>query len=225
MGVAALAAADAVHALAFQAQNLGVFCSWRDLDGEALAVCHADGLIDPKRRFKEIHFQGIGNVGAIDSQAAAAVRIAAFKKIIEGAARASLRTGATGPVHARTGNRVAHGVDFAAVVAAALFGIRQNVIGDRQFLEAVFRLGIVRRAVGMMLARQFAVGFFDILGACVARHAKGVIRVSHSTIFQAPSSCRQARPEALSCLPSIITVDSKSRHSAPFTSVLALVGV
>jgi hypothetical protein len=45
-----------------------------------------------------------------------------------------------------------------AIVHRALVGIRQHRVGFADFLEFLFRVRIVRIAVGMILERQLAVG-------------------------------------------------------------------
>ena len=49
-----------------------------------------------------------------------------------------------------------------AVILRALFGIAQNVVGFRSFLEFLFRFGVARIAIRMILHRQLAIGFLDL---------------------------------------------------------------
>ncbi len=49
------------------------------------------------------------------------------------------------------------------IIGGALLHIRQHGVGFAAFLELIFRVGIVRIAVGMVLERQLAIGAFDLL--------------------------------------------------------------
>jgi hypothetical protein len=50
-----------------------------------------------------------------------------------------------------------------AVIGSALVRIAKRGIGLAQLLELLFRLGVTRIAVGMILESQLAVGAFDLL--------------------------------------------------------------
>ena len=52
----------------------------------------------------------------------------------------------------------------AAVVLLALLGIRQDVVGLGDLLEALLGRGVPRVAVRVVLARELAVGLLDVVG-------------------------------------------------------------
>jgi hypothetical protein len=71
------------------------------------------------------------------------------------------------------------------VIGRALFRVAQHLVGFGNLLEA--RLGVLFLAdVGVVFARQLAVGFFDLVGRGVALHTHGlvVVLVFHETFLR-----------------------------------------
>ena len=79
---------------------------------------------------------------------------------------------------ARTAHAALHAGMTEAVIAGALFGVAQHVIGLGGFLELLFGFGITGVVVGMVAHGQLAVGFFDLLFAGVAFHPQNFVIVS-----------------------------------------------
>jgi hypothetical protein len=70
---------------------------------------------------------------------------------------------------ARTG-RGAHSGMTVAVIERALLGISQHRVGFGDFLEAFFRIRIVRIPIGMVLHGELAISALQFLIACRAAH-------------------------------------------------------
>jgi hypothetical protein len=104
--------------------------------------------------------------------------LAAFKALPAGigVAFAGLRVRVM-PVGARRRFFGATLVDLTAVVAGPFLGIGQQLIGGGNRLEFVFRRLVAGIQVRMVLLRQFAVGFADVLGAGVLLDAQNFIRI------------------------------------------------
>ena len=69
-----------------------------------------------------------------------------------------------------------------AIVARALLGVGEHGVGLAAFLEALFGLGIIGIAVGMILQRELAVRALDFLIAGRARDAQNLVVVTfHSS--------------------------------------------
>jgi hypothetical protein len=68
--------------------------------------------------------------------------------------------------------------DAAAVVLLALVGVAQDVVGRLDLLEALLGRGVVRVAVRVVLAGQFAVGLLDVVGRRLAVDAQDRIWIS-----------------------------------------------
>lgn len=71
-----------------------------------------------------------------------------------------------------------------AVIVGAAFGIAQHVVGFRGFLELLFRLGIVRIVVGMILERQFSVGVLYLVVRSISGDAQNfiIIALAHENV-------------------------------------------
>ena len=65
-----------------------------------------------------------------------------------------------------------------AVIAGALFGVAQDVIGLGSFLELLFGFGVTGVVVGMVAHGQLAIGFFDLVLAGAAVHPQNFVIVS-----------------------------------------------
>ena len=52
------------------------------------------------------------------------------------------------------------------VILSLFFGIRQNTVGFRRFLEFIFGIFVSRISIRMMLHGQLAVGFLNFFGRC-----------------------------------------------------------
>ena len=64
------------------------------------------------------------------------------------------------------------------VVTPALVRIAEHFIGLGGLLELLLTLGVVLVDVGMVLPRQLAVGFLDLLEVCVALDSQHVVVVT-----------------------------------------------
>ena len=64
------------------------------------------------------------------------------------------------------------------VIGRAIVVIAQHLIGLGDFLEFMLGLGITRIAIRVILHRQLAIGFFEIFGVTVFRHAEKLVVVS-----------------------------------------------
>ena len=82
----------------------------------------------------------------------------------------------------------------AHVVARALVGVAQHVVGVRDELEALGRV-LARVHVGVQLAREASVRLLDLVGARVARDAEDLVVVSHNRL----SVPRIARDRLVRC--------------------------
>ena len=71
-----------------------------------------------------------------------------------------------------------------AVIVGATLGIAQHVVGFRGFLEFLFRLGIVRIVVGMILERQLSVGVFYLVVRSISGDAQNfiIIALAHENV-------------------------------------------
>ena len=85
---------------------------------------------------------------------------------------------------------LAAGVDLAAIVAPAPFGIGQDVVGGGHLLEALADLRLVRVQVGMHLLGELAVGALDVVLAGVPGDAeRGIEIVAHGRSRMGPLIC------------------------------------
>ena len=64
------------------------------------------------------------------------------------------------------------------IVSGTLVCIREDGVGLAAFLEFLFRIGIVRIAVGMKLQRQFAIGALDFLVRGAARNPEYLVIIA-----------------------------------------------
>jgi len=125
-------------------------------------------------------FEGDLNVVAqvrttIDVRPSAAC--AAAKNFVENSAKGvgeSATAAKTAKAAAHAGLRINPGVAV-LVVGSAFLRIGEDFVGFLRFLEVLFRLGIVRIAVRMVLHGQLAVGLLDFILGGVAVDAEDVI--------------------------------------------------
>ncbi len=100
--------------------------------------------------------------------------------------------------------RAAHARMAELVVAGALVGVRQHVVGFGRFLELLLGLFVARVLVGMVLDGRLAVGFLYLVGVGVLRDAKYFVVVSffcHGAILLQPP-LQNAVPCRPACSPS-----------------------
>ena len=65
-----------------------------------------------------------------------------------------------------------------AVIVGPSFGVAENVVGFGGLLEFLFRLGIVRIVVGMILERQLSVGVLDLVVRSISGDAQNFIIIA-----------------------------------------------
>ena len=68
-------------------------------------------------------------------------------------------------------------VEPAAVVLLALVGVAEDVVGGLDLLEALLGLGVVRVAVGVVLADELAVRLLDLVGRRLLVDAQDLVEV------------------------------------------------
>jgi hypothetical protein len=66
-------------------------------------------------------------------------------------------------------------VDFALVVAFALFGVLEELIGRGEFLEPLLGIGVAGVEIRMQLLGELAVGLADLGLRCVLGDAEGLV--------------------------------------------------
>jgi hypothetical protein len=81
----------------------------------------------------------------------------------------------------------------AAVVLLALLRVAEHVVGLGDLLEARLGLLVVRVAVGVVLARELAVGLLDLLGGRLFVDPERLVVVGRVAIAAPPSTRRRAR--------------------------------
>ena len=76
----------------------------------------------------------------------------------------------------------------------AFFGIIEHLICLIDLLEPFLSLFIVWVAVGMILHRQFSIGFADIIFAGIAFHTQDfvVVFVVHKIVFSHRAECKSS---------------------------------
>ena len=125
----------------------------------------------------ERDFQVVAQVGALHGTGTAcAAGGSKAEKVAEDIAEVGEDVFVAGK--ARTAHAALHAGMTEAVIAGALFGVAQHVIGLGGFLELLFGFGITGVVVGMVAHGQLAVGFFDLLFAGVAFHPQNFVIVS-----------------------------------------------
>ena len=90
---------------------------------------------------------------------------------------AQILEGRSVETHASAG-RVAHSSMPEAIVKRALLRIGKHGIGFGDFLEALFRIWIIRVAIGMVLHRELAICAFQFLIAYGAAHGQYFVIVA-----------------------------------------------
>ena len=104
-----------------------------------------------------------------------------------------------------------------AVVLVALLLVAENVIGALNLLEPGLGLLVTRVAVGVILPRQLAVGFLDVLVGGIAFYAKDVVVVRHgpiveirSKVFRLMSHCSAGRGTMVGCSSVMADLDEET---------------
>ena len=94
----------------------------------------------------------------------------------------------------------AHAAEHAAagVVLLALLGVREHVVGALDLLEALLRRRVVGVAVGVVLARELAVGPLHLLVGRLLRDARG-LRRGRSPSRAASYSATTTRAGRITC--------------------------
>src|SRR5947209_6257039 len=82
----------------------------------------------------------------------------------------------------------------AAVVLLALLGVAEHVVGLGDLLEARLRLLIAGVAIGVVLARELAVGLLDLIGRGLLVHPQGGVKVLAGGHRLAPRLARHHDP-------------------------------
>src|SRR5262245_8419707 len=165
-------ATDAGRAFGAQSQYLSVARPDRDRYFELAAIGQGDLLFATVDGVKEIELEPIKRILPGPSESAAT---AASKDLGQdlvgpghigksvGAGITILRTASVFAVKAARRSFGAGGIDFAAIVARALFRVADQIIGSRDRLELLFALLIAWIEIGMQLLRQRPIGLADVL--------------------------------------------------------------
>src|SRR5580700_3731199 len=188
--IAGRAAAKAGAALASEPQHLTVFDPGRYRDVEPFLGGERQPLLSASRRRDEIDGQREMPVAAARSDprsglaaSPAAGRAEGGEQILE-VAQIHLAVGPVSPplsafrLTSIIAARRALGagfVDFTPIVPRPLVGIREQVVGCRDFFERRFRFGFSRIDVGMKLLGELAIGFADLVRTSVRFDAEQLI--------------------------------------------------
>jgi len=122
-------------------------------------------------------FQVVAQVGALHGTGTAcAAGGSKAEKIAEDIAEMGEDVFVAG--EAPTAHAALHAGMTEAVIAGALFGVAQDVIGLGSFLELLFGFGVTGVVVGMVAHGQLAIGFFDLVLAGAAVHPQNFVIVS-----------------------------------------------
>ena len=87
------------------------------------------------------------------------------------------------------------GVDLAGVVAAALFRVRQEVVGDRNLFKPLLRMLVARVEIRVQLLGELPVGLADLLRAGGLGDAEDIIGV-FQTRLRERIDCAQCLPDS-----------------------------
>ena len=136
---------------------------------------NADGLLGAARRFFQRNLKVVAQIGsAID--VGAATSTTATENIAENIAESvgeAVEALAAARAHARVNACVA-----VAIIGGALVGFRKHFVGFLHFLEMPFRIRVAEVAIGVILHRQLAIGFFQIGIGGVAIDAQNFVVVA-----------------------------------------------
>jgi hypothetical protein len=99
-------------------------------------------------------------------------------------------TAAEDVLGARSGTAAADARLAEAVVAGALVGVGEHLVGAGDLLELLGRMRVAGVGVGMQLARPLAVGALDLLGRGVPGHPEELVEISHDPVQDAVRSRR-----------------------------------
>src|ERR1700757_3691722 len=116
-----------------------------------LGFCTEDGLLKFQR---EILAQVGAALGPGAAAPSSAENIAKTKKLSKDVGQVLERAG----IEAGTGSGASDTSMAKAVVHGTLLGVAQDSVGFAGFLEFLFRIRVVRVAVGVILHRQLAIG-------------------------------------------------------------------
>jgi hypothetical protein len=138
----------------------------------------ADAGFGAARGVFQRHFEVVAQVGAaIDVGTAAAALAATAEDVAEDVGEGVGKAAHAGAAGAHASLRVDAGVAV-LVVGGALLRVGEDLVGFLGLLELLFRLWVVRIAVGMVLHGQLAVGLLDVLIRSVAVDAEDFVVVA-----------------------------------------------
>ena len=192
--ISRLATAETRAAFAFQSQHLSIDDALRNREVQHAAFRHGDALAGSGDGLHEVDLERVAHIAATD--ATARPRAARTSSATEDFGE---NIGKPGILHIRSGPawgaraaptertagrplllvspRLAGSVDFATVVALALLGIAQQLVGGRDLLEAFHGRAVTRIEIGMQFLRQLAKRTADVVFGGVLGNAQECVGI------------------------------------------------